>query len=240
MQRKGIYRPRRNNNYVPRCDYASDVILNGPHEVRFGPVLAANATALLNAQSVAAAGSATLGGANPLVVDNTDPPLTGIPTAQDFPYGAGFGRNVQLVASGAYAGVVTINGRDYLGQPMSEALTANGATPVLGNKAFKYIDKVSWVTTGAVTINLGIGAKLGLPYRMETVLSETLGGVNQSLGTLNTPDLTDPATSTTNDPRGTYICTAAMNGSNFITAVFIPNRTINTSGNGGLYGIAQA
>lgn len=238
-QRKANYRPRRNNNYVPRCDFAADIVMDGPYEVRFGAVLAANATAILNAQSLAVAGSATLGGANPLVVDNTDPVIAGIPAAQEFPYGAGFGRNLQYVASGAYAGTVTVNGRDYLGQPMSEAVVMNGAVVVVGKKAFKYIDKITWVTTGAVTMNVGIGSALGLPYRMQTILAETLAGVAQANGTLVTPDLTDPATSVTGDPRGTYATTAAMNGANYITAVFIPNRTINISGNGGLFGIAH-
>jgi len=238
-QRKANYRPRRNNNYVPRCDFAADVVENGPYEVRFGPVIAAAATAILNAQSVAAAGNATLGGANPLVTDNTDPVQSGIPYGQEFPYGPGFGRNLQYVASGAYTGVVTTTGRDYLGQPMTEAVTMNGATPVIGKKAFKYIDKIAWVTTAAVTINVGVGSALGLPYRMQIVLAETLAGVNQALGTLITPDLTDPATTSTGEPRGTYQPTAAMNGANYITAVFMPNRTINASGNGGLFGIAH-
>ena len=239
MQRKAKYFPRRNNNYVPRCDYAADVVLNGPYEVRFGSMIAASATAILNAQSVAAAGNATLGGANTLVVDNTDPVQTGIPVAQDFPYGPGFGRTLQYVASGAYAGVVTVTGRDYLGQPMTEATTMNGATIVQGKKAFKYIDKIAWVTTGAVTINVGISTGLGLPYRMESVLSETNGGVGAAVGTLTTPDLTDPATTITGDPRGTYVSTTVPDGVKFITAVFIPNRTINTNGNGGLMGIAH-
>lgn len=239
MQRKPKYLPRRTNMYVPRCDLAVDIIFNAPHEVRFGPMAVASATAILSAQSIATAGTATLGGANTLVVDNVDPVNTTSPYPADFPYGPGFGRTLQLVASGASTATVTVKGKDYWGQPMTEAFTANGATIVQGKKAFKYIDSVTWTATASTTINLGTGAKFGLPYRMDVALSETTDGVAAAAGTLVTPDLTDPATATTGDPRGLYTPTTTPDGTKFLSAFFYPNRNINTNGNGGLMGLAH-
>jgi hypothetical protein len=237
-QRKAKYYPRRNNAYVPRMDYAADIILDGPHEVRFGPMAVQNATSILNAQAMGSGGTATLGGTIPLLQDNTDPVVPGV-SQQGFPYGPGFGRNLRYVASAASTVVVSVAGRDYLGQPMTEAITLNGATPVVGKKAFKYIDNISWPAAG-VTLTVGTGAAFGLPYRMMNVLTESADGVATTLGTLVTPDLTDPATNLTGDTRGTYTPTTVPDGIKQISAVFIPNRTINAAGNGGLHGIAHA
>src|SRR5947209_2871037 len=73
-----------------------------------------------------------------------------------------FPRNVQIVASGATTANVTINGTDIRGQVISETLALNGATPVLGSKAFKTVTSVVLPTVAATTINIGTGAKFGL------------------------------------------------------------------------------
>jgi hypothetical protein len=233
VQRLAKYRPARMNMYVPACAYSVDVVHEGPYEVRFGPMALANATKFLSAQSIAAAVDTTT-----LLVYNTDPLTTVAATDREFPYGPGYGRNLQVVASGAATSNVTVYGRDYLGQPMAESFTLNGTTPVLGVKAFKWVDRITAGITAAVTINVGTGAKLGLPYKMQNVLEEMLDNVRVStLGTLATPVLTDPQTTTTGDPRGTYIPNSTLNGTAFLSAVFQPSFGVNASGNGGLHGI---
>lgn len=235
--RAPTFRPRRSNMYVPAMGYAADVTHAAPHIVKFGPMAVANATAFLSAQSIAAATNTVALGVT-LTTDNTD--AVNASYASEFPYGPGFGRNFQVVASGASTSTVTVTGRDYLGQPMVETVTLNGTTPVLGNKAFKYIDKVAWTATGATTINLGTGAKLGLPYRMQNVLEEMSDFARvATLGTFVSGVLTDPQTATTGDPRGTYVPNTTPDGTKYLMGVFQPNSFINSSGNGGLHGIAH-
>jgi hypothetical protein len=69
---------------------------------------------------------------------------------------APFGRNITVVASGAATSNVTVYGKDYMGQPMTESFTLNGATPVVGRKAFKWVDRITAGITAATTINVGL------------------------------------------------------------------------------------
>lgn len=231
--RTGKYRPRRINRYVPKMGYSAFVIHEGGNEVRFGPVAVAAAANILSAQSIASAGSTTT-----FLQDNTDPVNASF--TEEFPYGPGFGRCLQVVASGAATSNVTIYGRDYLGQPVVESFTLNGNTPVVGGKAFKWIDRITWGATAATTINVGTTDKLGLPFRAQNIISEQADGVRvATLGTLVTPSRVDPQTATTTDPRGTYDPQTTLNGSAFITAHFFFDGSLNSSGNGGLYGLAH-
>jgi hypothetical protein len=211
--------PRRINNYVKAMAYSSDVNYNGATRVNFGAPAAASATAIANAVSIAAGASADLSG----VAAVADP----------------FGRNVTLVASGAYASPVVLFGWDYLGQPIAELFTMNGTTPVVGNKCFKSFNYFTY-TAGAVTISIGTGAKLGLPYKTVRVGYEIANGVVAAAGTLNPPSLVDPQTNATTDPRGSYITTTTMNGVNIISASCDCVNDVNTSNNGGLHGLQQA
>lgn len=218
-QRVASFRNRRYNSYVPACGYAADVIHGAAYEVDFLTPIAAVATGILNAQSIATAGNTTTFGS-----DTADAP---------------FGRNVTVVASGAATSNVTVVGKDYLGQPVAESFTLNGATPVVGNKAFKWIDNITFGATAATTINVGFGSKLGLPYRMSNIIEETGNGAEAAIGTFVAGVLTDPQTTTTGDPRGTYVPSTALNGSNRILGKFMPYNVLNTNGNGGLHGIAH-
>lgn len=220
MRRVGQFLNRRYNAYVPACAYSADVIHGAPYMVDFLTPIAAVAAGILSAQDIAAAGSTTT-----FVVDTADAP---------------FGRNVTVVASGAATSTVTVSGRDYLGQAVTELLTLNGATPVVGLKAFKWIDSVAFGATAGTTINLGFGTKLGLPYRMSNVMEETANGAEATVGTFVAGVLTDPQTNATGDPRGTYIPSTTMNGSNRILATFLPYNVLNANGNGGLFGIKAA
>jgi hypothetical protein len=150
-----------------------------------------------------------------------------------------WGRCIQIAASGANATVVTILGWDYLGQPIAEALTLNGATPVIGNKAFKSFASAI-ITAAATTLSIGTSVKLGLPYKAIRCVYEIGNGVVAAAGTLVGPSLVDPQTNATNDPRGVYTTTTTMNGTNIISAAFNMVNDVNTSNNGGLHGLRQA
>jgi hypothetical protein len=207
--------------------YSADVNYNGGTRVDFGIPLAAGTTNISTGGSVAAAGSIDLSS----VVELPDP----------------YGRTIVVALSGAGTGTLTINGYDYLGQPISEAFTLAGATPVVGVKAFKSFRNASFPVVGAVTLNVGTGAKLGLPYKALRVQFETANGVFTAAGTLTAPVLTDPATAVSGDPRGTYTPTTTPNGvitagvitGTAITAVFDMVNDVNAAGNGGLHGIQQ-
>lgn len=217
MQRVASFRNRRYNSYVPACGYAADVIHGAAYEVDFGTPIAAVAAGILSAQSINAAVDTTT-----FLTDTADAP---------------FGRNITVVASGAATSNVTVYGRDYLGQPMAQSFTLNGAVPVVGTKAFKWVDRITAGVTAATTINVGFGDALGLPYRMSNVLEETANGAEAAVGTFVAGVLTDPQTLTTGDPRGTYDATTAYNGTNRILAKFQPYNILNANGNGGLHGI---
>jgi hypothetical protein len=226
------YNPRRVNTYVPNMGYHSGVVHAAPYEVVFGPMAVAAAANILNAQSVNGAGSTST-----FLQDNTDP----IQAANQvqFPYGPGFGRCLSVVLSGAGAIAVSIKGRDYLGQPVFETVTTNGATPVITNKAFKYVDTITWANGGAVTMNVGTSSKLGLPFRAMNVLAEMFGKQRvATLGTLGNASTTDPQTATsTGDPRGTYTPQSTLDGVTALSAVFLLDHSNNANGNGGLHGL---
>jgi hypothetical protein len=219
VARIATFNKRRYNSYVPAAGYAADVIHAGPLEVDFGTPAVSAADNILNDQSIASASSTTT-----LLDDQAD---------------ANYGRNVRVVASGAATSTVTVKGRDYLGQPMSETLTLNGTNSVVGVKAFYWLDSVSWTATAATTIDLGWGARFGLPYRTVNAVAEQADGVAAAAGTLTAGVRTDPQTATTADPRGLYTPTTTPDGSKRLVAIVLTDNFVNSSGNGGLHGIAH-
>src|SRR5262249_13373196 len=113
------------NYYVPEMAYAQDVGLDGICRVDLGAPVALNATGILSAQSIATAGSTTTFAATYATAMGT--PAVGL---------ARYGRNLTVVASGTATSTVTVDGQDYLGQPVRETFTLNSGTPVAGVKAF--------------------------------------------------------------------------------------------------------
>lgn len=178
------------NHYVPFMQYASDVEITGATEANLGVFVAANATGILNARDIAVAGNTSV-----------------FPATYNDTVMGRFGRNVTVVASGAATSTVTIRGFDYLGQPMTEILTLNGATAVLGAKMFRHITNVAWGATAATTINVGWGTRLGLPYRAvnTTLVKELVSGAPPTAGALVAGSLpATAATATSVDARGHY------------------------------------
>lgn len=181
--------------------------------VVFGAVVAAGTTDIMAAVTTAAATDVTLD--TPILVDPN------------------FGRNL-IVTSTDADGVVTIHGRDYLNQPMTETITCSANTGT-GKKAFKYVDRYVSVSNVG-DFSLGSGEELGLPFVVSDIISEYANGVPASAPTHVVAVTTDPATATTGDVRGTVTPTTTMNGSNSIE---MKVRFDNTD-TYGLYGVAQA
>jgi hypothetical protein len=212
--------PRRINNYVPAMQYSADVNYNGETRVNFGAPLASSSNSQANAVSINAAGR----------VD-----LSAVPAGQ-----TAYGRCLTVVASGAATSNVTVYGWDYLGQPIAESFTLNGASPVAGNKCFKSLNYATFGATPGATMSIGTANKFGLPYKCIRAVYEIANGGIVAAGTLQAPSLVDPATLTSTDPRGAYTPTTTPNGVNIISACFNMLNDVNTSNHGGLHGIQHA
>jgi len=208
MVNAGTFHPRRVNQYVKCMQYAMDVNSQGSTRTDFGTPAASSANNVVNAQSIAAAVTLDL-----TTLAQIDAP---------------FGRSLQLTGSATVlaGSAITIRGYDYLNQPMSEVLTSvAGATLIQGIRAFKYLTSVTFAAnagTAPVTMSIGYGGKLGLPYRAIAQRLEVANGVPAgSQGTF----VAGPFAQTTNaagqaDPRGTYIPSTTLNGANRVSAHF--------------------
>lgn len=228
MERPSDYYPTRINQYVPAMSCAAGVIYGSPFRVSLGTPAVADTDGLLDGvNTTATSGSITVtGNAN----------LGAIGAEADAPYG----RNVTVTGAGSGAKVVTIVGKDYLGQPMKETITCSSGDGA-GVKAFKTVTEIELgAVAGDSDTDFGWGDVLGLPYKTVKVLSEEAdGAVEGTLGTFVGPVLTDPQTATTGDPRGTYNPQTTLDGSVEITVALICDNSVNSDGNGGLHGIAH-
>jgi hypothetical protein len=156
------------------------------------------------------------------------------------------GRNIRITTQSGDTAVYTVRGFDVYGFPMTEAITANGATTVSGKKAFKYVQSVTPVGTVGAGASVGTGDVYGFP-----LFSLTFQDVNMSWGTnTNTGlitsnvgytagDTTNPQTSTNGDPRGTYAVQSASNGTQRFTVWQAPAPT-NIITTVGTYGVTPA
>lgn len=213
------YFPRRSNSRVNNLAFASEVDITGLCRAEIGVLPAASAGAIMNAVDIAAV--ITKGGAV-LTTFNPDT-MMGL-----------YGRNVEVKLSGAGTPTVTVRGRDYLGQPISENIVATGATAAPGKKAFKSIDSITTSAgVAATTLQLGTGNVLGLPFAFIKVDTEIVDNVIAAAGTFVAAS-TAAQTATTADPRGTYTPAAGVvpNGAR---EIIIGGYTLN----GNLHGVAH-
>jgi hypothetical protein len=184
--------------------------------------VALDADGICAQQTLAAAGNAVLDGAL----------ASGGTVVLDVP------RNVIIDAAGAATAVLTITGTDTYGIPMSEAITLNGTTAVVGKKAFKTITRVA-ASAAATDFFVGTGDTFGLPIRVNTrgYMLTAWDGAFVTTGTFAAAVTTSPATTTTGDVRGTYLVPSASDGTKRLTLwVFVFDNDTQV----GLYGVAQA
>lgn len=180
-----------------------------------------------DADGVAASQSPSAGGALTLAAS---------PVALDAP------RNVTVTsAANEAARTFTVSGADEYGAAMSEAITGANAAAAAGTKAFSRVDSVTVdaATAGAVTV--GWANVLGLPYRVggafDVLAFYTDGTEGLSGATLVAGDDTSPATTTTDDVRGTIKPGTAPNGTRVYRAWV---KIHDASSSEGAYGVAQA
>lgn len=218
--------PRLISVYVPNMQYVGDVLDLDHLRLSFGPaaIISGGSQLIFPQTNVASPGTKTVA-AGQFTIPITDTP---------------WGRTCSAsLASGVATGTLTIDGWDYLGQPMSEDLAISGTTVIQGKKAFKYFRQATWTAIASVNLNFAISNKLGLPYQCLKVSTEEFNSGPTTVGTLVAPDTTDPATSVTGDPRGTYTPNTVLDGVKVITGTFRMANDINAAGNGGLHGIAH-
>lgn len=180
--------------------------------VDFGAPVVAAASTMLGATAIIAAQRITL--ATPIVIPEP------------------FGRILQI--TGSAAGTVTIIGRDYLGQIITQLVTlATNTVPTL--KAFKQVDEIL-SGTFAGNVSIGPGTGMGLPFACSAIGMQYNDGAAVAAPTLTAPVQTDPATSATGDPRGTVVPTGTLNG---VMNVQMTCR-FRQENAGGLYGVKGA
>lgn len=80
------------------------------------------------------------------------------------------------------AGDVVITGTDFNDDALTETIALNGATEVLGTKAFKTVTSIALpveTNAGTDTVSVGVGNKVGLPLAMpnaSNVIAKTFNG----------------------------------------------------------------
>lgn len=223
------------NNYVPEMKYASDVHLGHKTRAYFGAPSVADTDGIhtgLDADGAATVTSFTAG-------------TGGIGATADATYGRCVSAKAGAAVGTGTTVVVTVTGTDYLGQPMTETLSvahASGTNTISGVKAFKKVTEIKsdGGASVATTIDVGWLDKLGLPYATVAVEREHEDNVVAATnGTLVAAVFTDPQTATTADPRGTYDPNGTLDGSAIFEADIVVTNYVNSSGNGGLHGIAH-
>jgi len=187
---------RRINHRVADMVYAADVGVDGITTVDIPAMPAASSNAILAAQSVNAAGVA-------VPIASFNPAMMGR-----------YGRNFTGTLSAVGSCTVIVTGYDYLGQPMREQLgVANSLT--LGQKMFADISSISFSAVAGLTLNLGFGNILGVPYKVlnTQMLGETVNDLVPTAGALQTGVTVQTLTS--GDPRGRYTPNQSPGGTTF-------------------------
>lgn len=203
------------------------------------PIIGAS-TQLCASQAIAAAGSALLNGSllnylpsgfpiviNGVTYNGSTTTVNGVPytptIAPDVP------RNV--VAAWTGASTVKVSGFDLYGLPMTETQTGTSFT---GKKSFAVVTGIT--SSASVTaFTAGFGNVIGLPFTCVT--GDFFGAVFndnvETAGTFVQADLTYPATTSTGDPRGTYVPAGTLNGHAFFNCTF---RVYDTAAEIGSFG----
>lgn len=107
-------------------------------------------------------------------------------------------------------GTVIINGTDWAGRDITEYITANGSSAVLGVKAFKTIKDIILPArnAGENTISIGVGNAFGLCRDIEVsddVVSVYVDGVREAADSVSTANSTVTVTTVPNATRRYHI-----------------------------------
>jgi hypothetical protein len=99
-------------------------------------------------------------------------------------------RNIVMTTSGSTMIKVKFHGRDVYGNAMAETIIVSGGDgDSSGHKLFKEIDKIyataAFATDGAITMSMGTGNHLGVPFHLQTtdqVVAVTVDGKTVTSG----------------------------------------------------------
>lgn len=186
--------------------------------------VALDADGIAAAQAVAGAGNLTLNGAL----------ASGGTVTLDVP------RTVEIDSSdaGDTTQTATVTGTDVYGKPMTELIAFNGTTAVAGQKAFKKITQIAISAAMTGNANAGTTDVFGLPVRVTSRnrMLTAWDGAFVTTGTFAGGDTTSPATTTTNDVRGTFLVPSAADGTRVLTCYIWPTNPDNLIA---CYGVTQ-
>ncbi len=170
VKRLADHLPRVISQYVPNMAFAAD-ILNGATLMSLGAPSTADPNGIFTAATATDSVTNTTSSSYATTFDGSS---THVGESVAGKINAKFGRCLTATGSAGSNHVLTITGRDYLGQIMKENMTLSTAAVILGNKAFAYVDSCS-AAAGASgdTYALGWTDRLGLPYKAEKVLCYT-------------------------------------------------------------------
>lgn len=146
--------------------------------------------------------------------------------------------------SSVVAMTILVSGYDEYFEAMSEIITvpATGTTQaVAGQKAFRYVSSIAITAAAnaeANTLDVGFGDAIGLPIRADKKgfwLVFVDGAVDAA--TKVVADTTSPATTTTNDVRGTWDSSSAPDGTKeYVVWMFLEEHDDKVT----TYGVTQA
>jgi hypothetical protein len=202
-----------------------------PMELGVGPMgriyvfdsvpLTKQTTGLAAAQAVAGAGNLTLT-AGTGITTTTD--LSGVTRLV-----LDCARCVDVVSANAgdTTQTATVYGYDIYGQAMSQVVTLNGTTRVPTTKAFKQVYRIAISAATAGNISAGTTDTIGLPYRLTDLGYVTNVMFNQTAITINSTnikvaDQTSPATTATNDVRGTVAVSTSDGTKRLVMGILLP------------------
>ena len=177
LAKRQIYRPYGVNTYVPRAKYHSSVQLNQPYTVSLGTPAAPDADGILDGGSIDNNSSDFL--VNTVASDGVATATAFGGTLQEddiyLPTSAAYFGQVLAIktATGSTARTLKIKGADYLGQPVYEEIATSATTSavVYTQKAFKVVYSVACAqASGAITVDIGWGNRLGLPLKLGRLL----------------------------------------------------------------------
>lgn len=140
-----------------------------------------------------------------------------------------------IIAAWTGAAVLTVTGTDFYGQPQTEA-SASGTT-FTGKKAFATVTAIT-VSANVTAATVGTGNVLGLPFRIFSgdLFAPTFADAADA-GTVVLADVTNPATSSSGDVRGTYAPAGTLNGAKFVAALL---KVFDNTTQVGAFGVTPA
>jgi len=161
--------PRSISQYVPNMEFAADVV-DGRCLFNLGSPAALDADGIWDGIAAIATAATFTSSDYKNTFDGSSTSVTTTSGKID----ATYGRALTAVGTAGSNHVLTITGRDYLGQGMVEQLTLSGTTILYGTKAFKFVDTIL-VAAGAAgdTCDIGWSDVLGLPYATQELLGWT-------------------------------------------------------------------